>query len=218
MSAPANNDGLFSPANMKVAKDPFIINNPIAVQVLGICSALAVTTSMKPAIIMAVAVSLVTGFSSLAISMLRNWIPGKIRMIIELVVISTLVIIVDQLLKAYAFELSAKLSVFVGLIITNCIVMGRAEAFAMSNKPWPSFIDGFCNGAGYGAVLIITAVFREIIGSGKIFDVKIIPQSWYAANGGWYYDNGIMIVPTGAFVVLAVLIWIHREYTKTYDK
>ncbi|MEN9360264.1 MAG: Na(+)-translocating NADH-quinone reductase subunit [Verrucomicrobiota bacterium] len=217
MSAPAN-DGLFSPANMKTIKDPFIVNNPIAVQVLGICSALAVTTSMKPAIIMAVAVSLVTGFATLAISLMRNWIPGKIRMIVELVVISTLVIIVDQLLKAYAYELSAKLSVFVGLIITNCIVMGRCEAFALNNKPWPSFLDGFCNGAGYGALLIITAVFREILGSGKIFDMHIIPESWYASNGGWYYDNGIMIVPTGAFVVIAVLIWIHREYTKQYDK
>ena len=217
MSAPAN-DGLFSPANLKTIKDPFIVNNPIAVQVLGICSALAVTTSMKPAIIMAVAVSLVTGFSSLAISLMRNWIPGKIRMIVELVVISTLVIIVDQLLKAYAYELSAKLSVFVGLIITNCIVMGRAEAFALSNKPWPSFLDGFCNGAGYGALLIITAVFREIFGSGKLFDVRLIPESWYASKGGWYYDNGIMIVPTGAFVVIAVLIWLHREYTKQYDK
>jgi len=194
--------------------DPFIDNNPVAVQVLGICSALAVTAQLKPAVIMAVSVTIVVAFSNMAISMIRNFIPSSIRIIVELTIIATLVILVDQVLKAYAFEMSKQLSVFVGLIITNCIVMGRAEAFAMSNKPWPSMLDGFGNGFGYGFVIILVGAIREVLGSGTLWGENVIPE--FLTNLG-YVNNGLMVLPPGAFVIIGLIVWVQREKTKKYD-
>ncbi len=195
-------------SNFKLLKAPFNKENPITVQVLGICSALAVTVQLKPAIVMALSVILVTAFSNLIISLLRNTIPPRIRIIVQLVVIAALVIIVDQLLKAYAFDVSKKLSVFVGLIITNCILMGRLEAFAMANKPWPSFVDGIGNGIGYGLILVIVSFFRELLGSGSIYGIKVVPQSFYDAG---YMDNGLMILPPMALITIGVIIWVQRS-------
>jgi Na+-transporting NADH:ubiquinone oxidoreductase subunit D len=195
-------------SNFKLLKAPFNKENPITVQVLGICSALAVTVQMKPAIVMALSVTVVTAFSNLIISALRNTIPPRIRIIVQLVVIAALVIIVDQLLKAYVYDVSQKLSVFVGLIITNCILMGRLEAFAMANKPWPSFVDGIGNGLGYGLILVIVSFFRELLGSGSFYGYKIIPQSFYDAG---YIDNGLMILPPMALVTIGTIIWVQRS-------
>jgi Na+-transporting NADH:ubiquinone oxidoreductase subunit D len=206
---------MFSKKNMKLMKDPLIDNNPIAVQVLGICSALAVTAQLKPALIMAISVTVVITFSNLIISMLRNYIPSSIRIIVELTIIATLVILVDQILKAYAFEMSKQLSVFVGLIITNCIVMGRAEAYAMGNKPWPSMLDGLGSGFGYGIIIIVVGFFREILGSGTLWGQDIIPQ-WLANLG--YVNNGLMVLPPGAFVIIGLIVWLQREYTKKYEE
>jgi Na+-transporting NADH:ubiquinone oxidoreductase subunit D len=195
-------------SNFKLLKAPFNKENPITVQVLGICSALAVTVQMKPAIVMALSVTVVTAFSNLIISALRNTIPPRIRIIVQLVVIAALVIIVDQLLKAYVYDVSQKLSVFVGLIITNCILMGRLEAFAMANKPWPSFVDGIGNGLGYGLILVIVSFFRELLGSGSFYGYKIIPQSFYDAG---YIDNGLMILPPMALITIGTIIWVQRS-------
>lgn len=201
---------MFSAKILKLLKNPFNLENPITVQVLGICSALAVTVQMKPAIVMALSVTIVTAFSNLIISSLRNTIPSRIRIIVQLVVVAALVIIVDQVLKAYVYDVSKKLSVFVGLIITNCILMGRLEAFAMGNKPWPAFVDGIGNGLGYGLILVIVAFFRELLGSGKIYGLHIIPKSFYE-NG--YVDNGLMILPPMALITIGIIIWVQRSRT-----
>jgi Na+-transporting NADH:ubiquinone oxidoreductase subunit D len=194
--------------NWKLLTNPLNSENPITVQVLGICSALAVTVQVKPALIMALSVTVVTGFSNLIIATIRNTIPVRIRIIIQLVVIASLVIIVDQLLKAYVYDVSKKLSVFVGLIITNCIIMGRLEAFAMSHKPLESLLDGLGNGFGYGLILIIVSVFRELFGSGSILGYKIIPEALYQAG---YKDNGMMILPPMALITVGIIIWIQRS-------
>ncbi len=194
--------------NWKLITNPLNSENPITVQVLGICSALAVTVQVKPALIMALSVTVVTGFSNLIIAFIRNTIPPRIRIIIQLVVIAALVIIVDQLLKAYVYDVSKKLSVFVGLIITNCIIMGRLEAFAMSHKPLESLLDGIGNGFGYGLILIIVSVFRELFGSGSILGYQIIPEVLYQAG---YKDNGMMILPPMALITLGIIIWIQRS-------
>jgi len=199
---------LFSPKNIKLLKNPFNLENPITVQVLGICSALAVTAQLKPAIVMALSVTIVTAFSNLIISSLRDTIPSRIRIIVQLVVVATLVIIVDQVLKAYVYDVSKKLSVFVGLIITNCILMGRLEAFAMGNKPWPSFLDGIGNGLGYGAILVTVGIIRELFGSGKLYGFPIIPEAAFKAG---YVNNGMMILPPMALVIIGVIIWLQRS-------
>lgn len=201
---------MFSAKVLKLLKNPFNLENPITVQVLGICSALAVTVQMKPAIVMALSVTIVTAFSNLIISSLRDTIPSRIRIIVQLVVVAALVIIVDQVLKAYVYDVSKKLSVFVGLIITNCILMGRLEAYAMANKPWPSFVDGIGNGLGYGLILVIVAFFRELLGSGKIYGMRVIPQAVYDSG---YMDNGLMILPPMALITIGVIIWVQRSRT-----
>ena len=189
--------------------DPLIDNNPITLQILGICSALAVTTSMNTALLMCVALTTVVSLSNLSISMVRNHVPGSIRIIVQMVIIASLVIIVDQALKAYAFETAKKLSVFVGLIITNCIVMGRAEAYAMSHPPVPSFFDGLGNGLGYSLILLIVAFLRELFGAGSLFGVEILPL---VSDGGWYHSNGLMLLPPSAFFIIGLLIWAIRVY------
>lgn len=189
--------------------DPLVDNNPITLQVLGLCSALAVTSSLQVAFVMTIAVTLVTAFSSMFISMLRNQIPSSIRIIVQMVVIASLVIIVDQALKAYAFEISKTLSVFVGLIITNCIVMGRAEAFAMKNPPIASFIDGVGNGLGYGLILMLVGFIRELFGSGSLFGVTILQT---VNNGGWYVPNGLLLLPPSAFFIIGLIIWAFRAW------
>ena len=199
-------DPLFGPRDMKLLKTPFSKENPIIVQVLGICSALAVTVKLQPAVVMAISVTVVVMMSNLIISLMRNTIPPRIRIIVQLVVVSFLVIIVDQVLKVFAYDVSKQLSVYVGLIITNCIVMGRLEAFAMSNKPWPSVLDGLGNGLGYGIILIIVGFVRELFGSGTLWDVRIMPQG--------YIPNGLMVMPAMALILLGIIIWIHRGRNK----
>lgn len=203
----AKKEGLFSKKNRRVLTDPLDDNNPITVQVLGVCSALAVTVQVKPALIMAIGVTLVTAFSSLIISVIRDSIPGRIRMIVQLVVVALLVTLVDQILKAYMFDVSKKLSVFVGLIITNCIVMGRLEAYAMSKKPWPSFLDGIGNGLGYGMILVVVAIIRELFGSGSLLGFKVVPK-WLYEMG--YVNNGLMMLPPMALFLIGIYIWIQR--------
>jgi NADH:ubiquinone oxidoreductase, D subunit len=205
---------MFSAKNRKFLLGPLSANNPVIVQILGICSALAVTVKLKPAIVMALSVMVVTAFSNLVMSLLRNGIPSRIRIIVQLVVIAALVILVDQVLKAYVYDVSKQLSVYVGLIITNCIIMGRVEAFALGNKPWPSFLDGIGNGLGYGLILVIVAFFRELFGSGQLLGWQIVPESWYAANGGFYYNNGLMLFPPMALIIVGCIIWLHRSYKK----
>ena len=201
--------------NFNYLTGPFSANNPVIVQILGICSALAVTVQLKPAIVMALSVTVVTAFANLVMSLLRNGVPSRIRIIIQLVVIAALVILVDQVLKAYAFEISKQLSVYVGLIITNCIVMGRVEAFALANKPWPALLDGIGNGLGYGLILVIVAFFRELFGSGTLLGYRIIPESWYAsADGGWYANCGLMLFPPMALIIVGCIIWVHRSFKK----
>jgi Na+-transporting NADH:ubiquinone oxidoreductase subunit D len=187
--------------------DPVITNNPIGVQVLGICSALAVTTRLDKALVMGVGVILVTAFANLAVSLVRNYTPGSIRIIVQLSIIASLVIVVDQVLKAYLYELSLELSVYVGLIITNCIVMGRAEGFAMQNPPWLAFIDGIGNGIGYALVLLAVAFSRELLGAGKVFGLTVLPL---ATDGGWYNPNGLMLLAPSALFIIALLIWLLR--------
>jgi Na+-transporting NADH:ubiquinone oxidoreductase subunit D len=203
---------IFSSKNFSLLKAPLNLQNPVTVQILGICSALAVTLKMKPAIVMGVSVVIVTAFSNLIISLIRNYIPPRIRIIVQLVVVATMVILVDQILRAFVYDVSKQLSVYVGLIITNCIIMGRLEAFAMANKPWPSFLDGLGNGAGYSMILIIIAFVRELLGSGTIYGVQIIPKFFYDAG---YVNNGLMIMPTMALILVGVIIWIQRSFSKS---
>lgn len=191
----------------KVLFGPIIGNNPIALQVLGICSALAVTSQMQTAFVMSLAVIAVTAFSNLFISMVRNQIPNSVRIIAQMAIIASLVIVVDQILKAYAYEISKQLSVFVGLIITNCIVMGRAEAYAMKSPPMMSFLDGIGNGMGYGLILLIVATIRELLGSGTWFGIEILPL---IKNGGWYQANGLLLLPPSAFFIIGGIIWVLR--------
>ena len=204
-------ESIFSAKNLKLFTDPFNSGNPITVLVLGICSALAVTVKLEPAIVMGFSVIVVTGFASFIISLLRNTIPTRIRIIVQLVVVASLVILVDQILKAFAYEVSKQLSVFVGLIITNCIIMGRIEAFALGNKPLPSLIDGLGNGAAYAMILVIVAFFRELLGWGTLLGYQIIPEAFYIKNGGVYENNGMMVLPPMALIILGVIIWVHRS-------
>jgi len=199
---------LFSAKNIKLLKEPLNDSNPITVQVLGICSALAVTVQLKPSVVMALSVMAVMAVSNVTISWLRNTIPPRIRIIVQLTVIAAMVIIVDQILKAFAYEVSKQLSVFVGLIITNCIIMGRLEAFAMGNKPWPAFLDGIGNAAGYGVILIVVAFFRELLGSGTVWGYKVIPEAFYQAG---YVNNGLMILPPMALITVGIIIWVQRS-------
>lgn len=198
-------------SNKNVFFNPFSKNNPVIVQILGICSVLAVTAKLEPALVMGLSVIAVLAFSNVIISLIRNTIPTNIRIIVQLVVVAGLVVIVSQLLKAYAYNVSKQLSVFIGLIITNCILMGRLEAFAMANRPWPSFLDGVGNGVGYAIILVIVGFFREILGSGTLFGFQLIPQSFYDAG---YVNNGLMILPPMALIVVACIIWVHRSFNK----
>ncbi|MBO5805501.1 MAG: NADH:ubiquinone reductase (Na(+)-transporting) subunit D [Tidjanibacter sp.] len=191
--------------------NPLAKNNPILVQILGICSALAVTTQLKPALVMGLSVTAVCAFSNLVLSLLRNGIPDRIRIIVQLVVIAALVTIVNDVLKAYVYDVSKQLSVYVGLIITNCIIMGRVEAFALSNKPLPSLLDGIGNGLGYGAVLVIIGFFRELLGSGTLFGYQVIPECFYEAG---YVNNGLMLFPPSALIIVGIIIWVHRSMNK----
>lgn len=198
-------------SNKDIFFNPFSKDNPVIVQVLGICSALAVTAKLEPALVMGISVIAVLAFSNVIISLLRNTIPTNIRIIVQLVVVAALVIIVNQLLMAYAYDVSKQLSVFVSLIITNCILMGRLEAFAMGNKPWPSFLDGVGNGIGYTIILAIVGFFRELLGSGTLFGYQVVPQCFYDAG---YANNGLMILPPMALIVVACIIWVHRSRNK----
>ena len=201
-------EALFSPKNMQSLTNPFNRNNPVIVQILGICSALAVTVQLKPSVVMALSVTFVTALSNLVLSLLRKGIPDRIRIIVQLVVIAALVIFVDQVLKAFVYDVSKQLSVYVGLIITNCIVMGRVEAFALANKPWPSLLDGIGNGLGYGIILVIIGFVRELFGSGTLWGVRIIPESFYEAG---YANNGLMLFPPMALILVGIIIWVHRS-------
>lgn len=213
----AEQEPLFSSKNLRLLREALNKNNPITVQVLGICSALAVTVKLKPSIVMAVSVVAVMAISNVVISLLRKMIPSRIRIIVQLTVIAALVIIVDQVLMAFAYDVSKQLSVFVGLIITNCIIMGRLEAFAMANKPWSSFLDGVGNAAGYGLILVIVAFFRELLGSGTISlpgldsPINVIPKEAYDVG---YYDNGLMILPPMALIIVGIIIWVQRSRNK----
>ena len=211
-----NKEGLFSKSNIKLITNPFNDDNPVTVQVLGICSALAVTVQMKNAFVMALSVTAVVALSNVIVSLIRNLIPNRIRIIVQLVIVALLVILVDQVLKAYAYDVSKQLSVFVGLIITNCIVMGRLEAFAIGNGPWKSFLDGIGNGLGYGIILMIVAFFRELLGSGKIFGIEIlgnaVDKTGAYAHG--YVNNGFMLLAPMALVTVGIIIWVQRGINK----
>lgn len=202
---------IFSSKNFKLLSNPLNLQNPITVQILGICSALAVTVKLKPAIVMGLSVMVVTAISNLVISAMRNYIPPRIRIIVQLVVVASMVILVDQLLRAFVYDVSKQLSVYVGLIITNCIIMGRLEAFAMGNKPWPSFVDGIGNGLGYAMILIAIGFIRELFGSGAVLGFNVIPKSFYDIG---YINNGMMIMPTAALILVGVIIWIQRSFNK----
>ncbi len=214
MSVKIESEPLFSAKNVKLITDPINRNNPITVLVLGICSALAVTVKLEPSVVMAISVIAVLTIANVVTSLLRNTIPSRIRIIVQLVIIASLVILVDEILKAFAYDVSKQLSVFVGLIITNCIIMGRLEAFALGNKPWPSTLDGLGNGVGYGVILVIVGFFRELLGSGTLWDYRIIPYSFYIKNGGFYENNGLFILPPMALIVVGIIIWIQRSRTK----
>lgn len=206
---------LFSKKNLRLLKDPLNDNNPITVQVLGICSALAVTVQVKPSFYMCMGVLFVTAMGNVVISAIRNYIPNRVRIITQLVVVAGLVTIVDQVLKAYAYDMSKRLSVFVGLIITNCIVMGRLEAFALGNRVWPSFLDGIGNALGYSVILLIVAAVREIFGSGTFWGIRLIPNSLYATEtSSGYVNNGMMLLPPMALIIVGVIIWVQRGYNK----
>ena len=198
-------------SNKEVFFNPFSKSNPVIVQILGICSALAVTVKLEPAIVMGLSVIAVLAFSNVIISLIRNTIPTNIRIIVQLVIVAGLVVIVSQILQANAYNVNKQLSVFIGLIITNCILMGRLEAFAMANRPWPSFLDGVGNGIGYAIILIIVAFFRELLGSGTLLGFQVVPQSFYDAG---YVNNGLMILPPMALIVVACIIWVHRSFNK----
>ena len=191
--------------------NPLSKDNPVIVQILGICSALAVTAKMEPAVVMAISVTAVLAFANVIISLIRKTIPTSIRIIVQLLVVAALVVIVDQVLKAYTYDVSKALSVFIGLIITNCIIMGRLEAFALNNTPWASFLDGVGNGLGYGIILVIVSFFRELLGSGTLFGCQIFPQAWYEAG---YMNNCLMILPPMALIVVGCIIWVHRSINK----
>lgn len=203
---------LFSPKNMKLITDPIGKDNPITVLVLGICSALAITVMLKNAVVMSLSVMVVMAASNVVISLLRHYIPPRIRIIVQLVVIAAMVIIVDQILQAYAFEVSKQLSVFVGLIITNCIIMGRLEAFALGNKPWPSFLDAIGNAAGYGVILVIVGFFRELLGFGTLFGYEVFEKLGVYKTG--YANNGLMILPPMALITVGIIIWVQRSRNK----
>lgn len=206
---------LWNKKNKETLLGPLSKNNPIMVQMLGICSALAVTSKLEPALVMGLSVTIVVAFANVVISLLRKGIPNRIRIIVQLVVAATLVTLVSEVLKAYAYDVSKQLSVFVGLIITNCILMGRLEAFALGNGPWESFLDGVGNGLGYAIVLAVVGFFRELLGSGTLLGFQVIPQPLYATDGiHGYVNNGLMILPPMALISVAVLIWIHRSYNK----
>ncbi|ATV29533.1 NADH:ubiquinone reductase (Na(+)-transporting) subunit D [Prevotella intermedia] len=200
---------LFSKQNREVFINPLNLDNPVLIQVLGICSALAVTSQLKPSIVMGLAVTIITAFSNVIVSIIRKTIPNRIRIIVQLVVVAALVTIVSQVLKAFAYDVSVQLSVYVGLIITNCILMGRLEAFAMTNKPWPSFLDGIGNGIGYAIILVLVGGFREFFGRGTLLGFKVIPQSFYDMG---YVDNGMMAMPAMALILVGCVIWVHRSY------
>lgn len=200
-----------SKANKAAFLNPLSKDNPVIVQILGICSALAVTAKLEPALVMTISVTAVLAFSNVIISLLRNTIPNSIRIIVQLVVVAALVVVVDQILKAYTYDVSKQLSVFIGLIITNCILMGRLEAFALTNRPWSAFLDGIGNGIGYGIILIIVAFFRELLGSGTLFGIQVVPQAFYDAG---YMNNGMIILPPMALITVACIIWVHRSYNK----
>jgi len=206
---------LFSKQNKEAFSKPLNLDNPILVQVLGICSALAVTSQLKPAIVMGLAVTIITAFSNVIISIIRNTIPQRIRIIVQLVVVAALVTIVSQVLKAYVYDVSVELSVYVGLIITNCILMGRLEAFAMMNKPWPSFLDGVGNGLGYALILVIVGAVREFLGRGSLLGFQIIPEGAYDFG---YVNNGMMTMPAMALILLGCVIWVHRAFIYKEDK
>ncbi len=207
----SSKEPLFSAKNRRLISEPLGKNNPVTVQVLGICSALAVTAKLEPAFVMAISVVAVLAFANVIVSLLRNTIPTRIRIIVQLVVVASLVILVDLILKAFAYDVSKQLSVFVGLIITNCIIMGRLEAFALGNKPWQALLDGVGNGAGYGIILIIVAFFRELLGSGTIWDIQVIPQSFYDMG---YSNNGLMVLSPMALITVGIIIWIQRSKNK----
>ncbi|ATV55644.1 NADH:ubiquinone reductase (Na(+)-transporting) subunit D [Prevotella intermedia] len=200
---------LFSKQNREVFINPLNLDNPVLIQVLGICSALAVTSQLKPSIVMGLAVTIITAFSNVIVSIIRKTIPNRIRIIVQLVVVAALVTIVSQVLKAFAYDVSVQLSVYVGLIITNCILMGRLEAFAMTNKPWPSFLDGIGNGIGYAIILVLVGGFREFFGRGTLLGFKVIPQSFYDMG---YVNNGMMAMPAMALILVGCVIWVHRAY------
>ena len=206
---------LFSKKNKEVFSAPISMNNPVTVQVLDICSALAVTAKLEPAIVMGLSVTVIVAFANVIISLLRNTIPNRIRIIVQLVVVAALVTIVSEVLKAFAYDVSVQLSVYVGLIITNCILMGRLEAFAMANGPWESFLDGLGNGLGYAKILVIVAFFRELLGSGALFNIRIIPQSFYDLG---YINNGLMLMPPMALIICACIIWYQRSKNKALQE
>ena len=201
---------LFSKKNKETFFTPLWVNNPVATQVLGICSALAVTSKLEPALVMGISVTIIVALANVVISLLRNTIPNRIRIIVQLVVVATLVTIVSQVLKAFAYDVSVQLSVYVGLIITNCTLMGRLEAFAMQNKPWESFLDGVGSGLGYALILVIVGFFRELLGSGTLLNFRVIPECLYVKEGGFYMNNGLMVLPPMALIILACVIWFQR--------
>ncbi|MCZ4695864.1 NADH:ubiquinone reductase (Na(+)-transporting) subunit D [Ancylomarina euxinus] len=207
----SDKEPLFSAKNRKLLTNPLGSDNPITIQVLGICSALAVTAKLEPAVVMTISVMAVLALANVIVSLLRNTIPSRIRIIVQLVIVAALVILVDQILKAFAYDVSKQLSVFVGLIITNCIIMGRLEAFALGNRPWPAFLDGIGNAAGYGIILVIVAFFRELLGSGTLYGFKVIPQAFYDMG---YQNNGLMILPPMALITVGIIIWVQRSRNK----
>lgn len=203
---------LFSKENREVFANPLNLDNPVTVQVLGICSALAVTAQLEPAIVMGLSVTVITAFANVIISLLRKTVPNRIRIIVQLVVVATLVTLVSQILKAFAYDVSVQLSVYVGLIITNCILMGRLEAFAMQNGPWESFLDGVGSGLGYAWILVAVGFVRELFGAGTLLGMRVIPECLYVENGGWYVNNGMMTMPAMAMILVGCIIWAHRAY------
>ncbi|MBR4848857.1 MAG: NADH:ubiquinone reductase (Na(+)-transporting) subunit D [Bacteroidaceae bacterium] len=207
--------GLFSKKNKEALNTPLFKENPVTVQVLGICSALAVTSKLEPAIVMGLSVTVIVAMANVIISLIRNTIPMRIRIIIQLVVVATLVTLVSEVLKAFAYDVSVQLSVYIGLIITNCILMGRLEAFAMQNKPWPSFLDGIGNGVGYAMILVIVAFFRELFGTGALLGIQIIPQCAYDAG---YLNNGMMLMTPAAFILIACIVWLQRAKDKSLQE